>query len=104
MDYTYGVFDKGFDIALVFDHGDYRYYAGRPEQGPTYDCGGEPAEPEEIEILSGMVELDFCEGSFKRLFDAYINATDTVFDTLCEANEEALTEGLLEFAGERDVY
>ena len=25
-------------------------YKGRPESGPTYSCGGEPAEPPEFEI------------------------------------------------------
>jgi hypothetical protein len=30
---------------------EYVYRPGRPEQGPTYDCGGQPAEPPEVEII-----------------------------------------------------
>lgn len=30
----------------------YSMTPGRPEQGPTYACGGQPAEPPEIEIVS----------------------------------------------------
>ena len=29
----------------------YSYSPGRPEQGPSYACGGEPAEGPEIEII-----------------------------------------------------
>lgn len=27
------------------------YVRGYPERGPTYDCGGEPAEPDQIEDM-----------------------------------------------------
>jgi hypothetical protein len=30
----------------------YSMTPGRPEQGPTYACGGTPAEPPEVEIVS----------------------------------------------------
>jgi hypothetical protein len=30
---------------------EYTYSHGYPECGPTYDCGGTPAEPAEIEIV-----------------------------------------------------
>lgn len=29
----------------------FTYSPGYPEQGPTYDCGGEPAEGPEIEVI-----------------------------------------------------
>jgi hypothetical protein len=39
------------------------YQPGRPEQGPTYDCGGQPAEPACVEDLAiediGIIELDY---------------------------------------------
>lgn len=33
-------------------------YKGRPESGPTYDCGGEPAEPPEFDIKVRYNGLD----------------------------------------------
>ena len=30
----------------------YSVIAGSPEQGPTYACGGTPADPDEVEIIS----------------------------------------------------
>ena len=30
----------------------YSVTAGRPETGPSYACGGTPAEPDEVEIIS----------------------------------------------------
>jgi hypothetical protein len=32
-----------------------RYYGGCPEKGPTYDCGGQPADPESVEILCAFI-------------------------------------------------
>src|SRR5271168_4296982 len=29
----------------------YAYHPGYPERGPTWDCGGTPAEPPEVEIM-----------------------------------------------------
>jgi hypothetical protein len=40
---------------------EYTYHPGYPERGPTYDCGGEPAEPASAEILrvtAGGVEIE----------------------------------------------
>jgi len=99
-DFTYSADDKGFDVVVVLDHGDYTYSAGCAATGPSYSSGGEPAEPAEVEISSGMLELDFCAGSFKRLFDLHINATDKVFDALCEKHAEELEEQLLEYASD----
>ncbi len=41
-----------------------RLTPGRPKQGPTYDCGGEPAEEPECEIIDsvllyGMLKIPF---------------------------------------------
>jgi hypothetical protein len=30
---------------------EYTFHPGYPERGPTYDCGGTPAEPPEVEII-----------------------------------------------------
>lgn len=30
----------------------YSVTPGCPEQGPTYSCGGQPAEPDEVEIIA----------------------------------------------------
>jgi hypothetical protein len=39
----------------------YTYHPGRPQTGPTWDCGGEPEEPAEVEIMrvtAGGVEIE----------------------------------------------
>jgi hypothetical protein len=33
----------------------YTATGGAPEHGPTYDCGGQPAEPVEIELVSAKL-------------------------------------------------
>lgn len=43
----------------------FKYHAGMPERGPTYSCGGTPAEPDEIEILkieAGQDESGWSKG------------------------------------------
>jgi hypothetical protein len=39
--------DQETEVTVVFT-----YTPGAPEQGPTYDCGGTPADPDVIEIQS----------------------------------------------------
>lgn len=46
-----------------FEEGDYEAEVditpGSPQRGPTYDCGGTPAEPAEIEVIKvWMIEDD----------------------------------------------
>ena len=38
----------------------YNYTPGRPEQGPTYSCGGTPADPAEVEV----VDIELTVGDF----------------------------------------
>jgi hypothetical protein len=38
------------EFEITFEH-----RPGRPETGPTYACGGTPADPEEIEFISARV-------------------------------------------------
>ena len=49
-----------FDMMLVYDGHTVRVTGrvtpGQPEQGPTYSCGGQPAEPPEIEDLCVYAE------------------------------------------------
>lgn len=33
----------------------FSYSPGAPEQGPTYACGGQPAEPDEVEFISAKL-------------------------------------------------
>jgi len=79
-DFTYETESRGFDVVVSVE--DYSATKGYPA------TRWEPAEPAEIEIISGTVELDFTNGSFKRLFDDNANATTTLFDAVVEANEE----------------
>jgi hypothetical protein len=61
---------------------EYTYHPGRPEQGPTYDCGGQPAEPPEVEIVrvtAGGVEIDAT--------DAELEAWTTYALENCEDDE-----------------
>jgi hypothetical protein len=40
---------------------EYTFHPGYPERGPTYDCGGTPAEPPEVEIVlvtAGGVKIE----------------------------------------------
>ena len=41
--------ETGFEVEVRVSG---TYLPGYPERGPTYDCGGEPAEPESIEDLT----------------------------------------------------
>ena len=46
----------------------YTYRPGYPERGPTYDCGGTPAEPPEVEIIrvtAGGVEIEPTEAELE---------------------------------------
>lgn len=67
---------------------EYSYTPGRPATGPTYSCGGEPAEPAEIEInkLSiglpnqGMVVAnadDLSEVEYNQIYDKLMENHDS---------------------------
>lgn len=34
---------------------DYTWLPGAPEQGPTYACGGQPADPDEVELMRAVL-------------------------------------------------
>ena len=55
MKFTYTTmhsFDGENDVELSIL---YEYTPGAPERGPTYDCGGTPAESPEVIVLGMMV-------------------------------------------------
>jgi len=60
---------------------------GRPQRGPTYSCGGEPAEPPEFEYY----KMFLLRGKRERLLDdpdcKLINEIeDQIFDELSESD------------------
>lgn len=63
----------------------YTYHPYQPMRGPSYACGGEPAEPESVEI--DRIECDQVDGPFE-LTDA---EEEGVLDwLLCEAQDELI--------------
>lgn len=58
----------------------YTFSPGRPEQGPSYASGGEPAEPPEVELLE-------IEGEGSALLDE-----DWIVKHIMENHEEDCTE------------
>lgn len=70
---------------------------GQPERGPTYACGGTPAEPAEVEIHTVEAVIDewrFGKKITKRepvtgwLLEVISNCPDINADLLSEAGEE----------------
>jgi|TARA_Y100000310_G_C20520910_1_gene733629 hypothetical protein len=66
---------------------------GRPEQGPTYDSGGEPAEAPEVEIIS-TIDSDSRESidTSDLTYETWGGRIVSVDDDLREAAFEALAE------------
>jgi hypothetical protein len=59
-----------------------RVSPGYPERGPSYDCGGTPAEPAEIEEIS----ISMVRGKKERpLEDRNGDLADALYDTVMEA-------------------
>ena len=61
----------------------YSYIRGRPATGPTYDCGGEPADPDEVNVL--RIQTLGSDPVIVDLTDAEQNALDLY---LLENHEE----------------
>ena len=75
----------------------YTVTPGQPERGPTYACGGTPAEPAEVDILTVEAVLEewrFGKKVTKRepvtgwMLDLISNWPDIHADLLSEAGEE----------------
>ena len=78
----------------------YTVTPGQPERGPSYACGGTPAELAEVNILTVEAVLDewrFGKKVTKRelvtgwLLDVISNCPDIYADLLSEAGEEDLS-------------
>ena len=48
--FGYAGAENEIEVEVVFT-----YLPRRPATGPTYDCGGQPEEPAEIDIISALV-------------------------------------------------
>lgn len=62
----------------------YTYHPYQPMRGPSYACGGEPAEPESVEI--DRIECDQVDGPFE------LDETAT-----CREFRQVRTEGVLDW-------
>lgn len=91
MKFTYTTmhsFDGENDVELSIL---YEYTPGAPERGPTYDCGGTPAESPEVIVL-GMMVND--RAATNEQWDA-VMADESLYDYLllhgadCTADERA---------------
>ena len=67
--------ENDHDIVVTFD-----YTPPRRERGPTYDCGGEPAEPAGIEY--GDITVDGIPATSAQA-DAVMES-DSIYEACCE--------------------
>lgn len=67
---------------------DYTFFPARPEQGPTYSCGGQPAEDAEIEITK--IESDQKQGAFELTDEEAGELLDWLFTDAFEQIQEEL--------------
>lgn len=68
-----------------------RVFPGSPARGPSYSCGGEPAEPPEVEILSVTDEKDEGREDVKGLLES--DFYDDIYEAaLAEASEAEIEE------------
>jgi len=94
--------DLGAEVDLTIV---YTCLFGAPAQGPTYSSGGQPADPDEIEVVSckgpGDAYDDMRQSSYDELAQAYLE-TD---EGLEQAFENALAdqEDAREYAAESRV-
>ena len=72
---------------------EYDFTPGRPEQGPSYSSGGEPAEPPEIEVVNVWA----VDGDGKWLFSLPAPSADLLRRLL---NDEEYQERLFDFAAD----
>lgn len=99
-------FDPEIKVSLDHDELSYMVYISKIEyirgyggSGPTYACGGEPPEPDEIIPLEGRVELD---GDVNGIVNITSKDMDNImmmtnenkefFDLICENYYEVIEE------------
>ena len=89
-------FDGSEDVDVVIV---YHFYKGQPERGPSYDCGGEPAEPADCEVLSVLVngekaddaQFDWCQTNdriWQKMVDNVQDNMDRAADYAAEKRME----------------
>ncbi|CAB4187949.1 hypothetical protein UFOVP1169_32 [uncultured Caudovirales phage] len=77
----------------------YNFTPAQPERGPTYSCGGEPAEPADCEVLSVLVngekaddaQFDWCQCNdriWQRMVDNVQDDMDRAADYAAEKRME----------------
>jgi len=67
----------------------YRFFPGHPGSGPTYDCGGEPPEPDQCEVQTVTIPGLTITG---KAWDAVL---DWAQDYLDHDGHDATVDGLL---------
>lgn len=85
----------GFDMTLPWEDGEIRVTgtitAGYPATGPTYDCGGTPAEPPEIEDFQAFAfdgtEIEDTDEILAALEDTIMEQASE--DADCDADDAA---------------
>ena len=62
----------------------YTFTKGQREQGPTYACAGQPAEPPEIEILTAAIYGEDHKEMGKLSDQHYEALLESAFGELCD--------------------
>lgn len=71
---------------------------GRPAQGPSYDCGGTPADPDEIvdvEILT-VDDVPWAASDWQSFGINRTDAADTLIEKLVDENWDHMVENAIE--------
>jgi hypothetical protein len=78
-------FDGDNDVTLKIL---YVYTPGRAARGPTYDCGGEPPEAPEVEVLTVSVTPEYADphNATEEEFDMVV-CSDHLWQKLCDDAE-----------------
>lgn len=59
------------------------YYFGERERGPSYSCGGTPAEPDSVEIVSAFIhneEVDLTDEEEEKVKQYFLENPPCVYD------------------------
>lgn len=73
---------------------DFTFTKGSPEQGPTWSCGGQPAEPAEIEITRAVI-LGDDEDAVGELFARHFEAlNESAYTELCGAAQGDIQDNI----------
>lgn len=92
------------EVNLVLYVTEVDYYAGCPATPPSFSCGGEPPEPEEVEVLDGYVQLDETELEIDntKLLDAIENKNKELFNELHNLYYDDIQSALFQYIREHE--